>query len=466
MLGCSCNFSNFLAVLATLTVIVIAYFKWSFQYWQRRNLPYLKPTIPWGTSSNLLKPDVYIGVQVKRQYHTMKAKGWKHGGLFSVTTPIYLVVDLEYVKNIMTRDFQYFIDRGLYYNEKDDPLSAHLFAIGGQKWRNLRTKLTPTFTSGKMKMICGSQTPIDIKEALGCFTTDVIGSCAFGLDYNTFKEENSPFREYGRKALLTSPLLMLRLIFGMLFPNVARRLGVTAVRKDVSAFFMKVVKDTIHYRETNNVTRKDFMQILIDLKNQNSDALTVEEAAAQCYIFFLARNPHLQEKLRHEINTVLDKHDDKITYEAIQDLKYMDQVINEALRMYPPVSLVTRKCVKDYKVPDADVTIEEGVVVMIPIMGIHYDEDYYPEPETFDPERFNEENKKSRPQYIHLPFGEGPRNCIGLRFGLMQTKVGLTAALKRYRFTVNKKTQEPLKLNVKSMLTSAEGEIWLNAEKI
>ena len=448
MLGCSCNFSNFLAVLATLTVIVIAYFKWSFQYWQRRNLPYLKPTIPWGTSSNLLKPDVYIGVQVKRQYHTMKAKGWKHGGLFSVTTPIYLVVDLEYVKNIMTRDFQYFIDRGLYYNEKDDPLSAHLFAIGGQKWRNLRTKLTPTFTSGKMKMMfqtlvdcvpnliekiessCGSQTPIDIKEALGCFTTDVIGSCAFGLDCNTFKEENSPFREYGRKALLTSPLLMLRLIFGMLFPNVARRLGVTAVRKDVSAFFMKVVKDTIHYRETNNVTRKDFMQILIDLKNQNSDALTVEEAAAQCYIFFLggfetsstvmtftlyelARNPHLQEKLRHEINTVLGKHDDKITYEAIQDLKYMDQVINEALRMYPPVSLVTRKCVKDYKVPDADVTIEEGVVVMIPIMGIHYDEDYYPEPETFDPERFNEENKKSRPQYTHLPFGEGPRNCIG-----------------------------------------------------
>ena len=55
---------------------------------------------------------------------------------------------------------------------------------------------------------------------------------------------------------------------------------------------------------------------------------------------------------------------------------------------------------------------------------------------------------------------------VGLRFGLMQTKVGLTAALKRYRFTVNKKTQEPLKLNVKSMLTSAEGEIWLNAEKI
>ena len=444
----SCGFCNFLAAVTTLTIIIITYYKWSFQYWRRRNIPYLKPKIPWGTSSNPLKPKEFIGLRLKRQYDAMKARGWKHGGLFSLTRPMYLVLDLDYVKNILAKDFQYFLNRGFYYNEKDDPLSAHLFAIGGQKWRNLRTKLTPTFTSGKMKMMfqtlvdtvpnliktiesdCASQTPIDIKEVLGCFTTDVIGSCAFGLDCNTFKEENSPFREYGRKALLMSPLLMLKLIFGMRFPNVAKSLGVTTVPKNVSAFFMKVVKDTIDYREANKVTRKDFMQILIDLKNQTSDALTAEEVAAQCYVFFLAgfetsstvmtftlyelaRNPHLQEKLRHEINTVLEKHDTKITYEAIQEMKYMEQVINEALRMYPPLSLLNRKCLKDYKVPDEDVIIEEGMSVTISVLAIHYDREYYPEPEKFDPERFSEENKKSRHPYAHIPFGEGPRNCIG-----------------------------------------------------
>jgi hypothetical protein len=159
--------------------------------------------------------------------------------------PSYLVLDLDYIKNIMTKDFQYFTDRGFYYNEKDDPLSAHLFAIGGQKWRNLRTKLTPTFTSGKMKMMFQTlvdcepnllqkiendrvaKVPTDIKEALGCFTTDIIGSCAFGLDCNTFAEENSPFREYGRKVFNFNGLRLFKLTFSASFPKTAKILGVT-----------------------------------------------------------------------------------------------------------------------------------------------------------------------------------------------------------------------------------------------
>ncbi|RZC41695.1 p450 domain containing protein, partial [Asbolus verrucosus] len=77
------------------------------------------------------------------------------------------------------------------------------------------------------------------------------------------------------------------------------------------------------------------------------------------------------------------------------------------MRKYPPVALLTRKCVKDYKVPDADVVIENGTSVIIPVLGIHYDEEYYPNPEKFDPDRFSEENKRLRHNYAYLPFGEG-----------------------------------------------------------
>ncbi|RZC42913.1 p450 domain containing protein, partial [Asbolus verrucosus] len=86
--------------------------------------------------------------------------------------------------------------------------------------------------------------------------------------------------------------------------------------------------------------------------------------------------------------------------------------------------------------------------------------------EKFDPERFSEENRSSRHHYAHLPFGEGPRMCIGMRFGLMQAKVGLTSLLRNFKFTVSKKTQEPLKMVVKVDLLAAVGGIWLEAQKL
>jgi cytochrome P450 family 6 len=81
--------------------------------------------------------------------------------------------------------------------------------------------------------------------------------------------------------------------------------------------------------------------------------------------------------------------------------------------MHPPATQTNRKCLEDYKIPGQDVIIEKGTTVIIPIMGIHYDKEYYPEPEKFDPERFTDENKRLRHNFAHIPFGEGPRNCIG-----------------------------------------------------
>lgn len=134
--------------------------------------------------------------------------------------------------------------------------------------------------------------------------------------------------------------------------------------------------------------------------------------------------------------------------------------------MYPPGAVIPRKCVKDYKVPNTNVIIEKGITVLIPILGIHHDKEHYPNPEKFDPDRFTDENKKSRHTYAHIPFGEGPRNCIGLRFGLMQAKVGLASLLRNFKFTVDSKTKEPLQMRAGSLVLAAEGEIWLKAEKL
>lgn len=89
-------------------------------------------------------------------------------------------------------------------------------------------------------------------------------------------------------------------------------------------------------------------------------------------------------------------------------------LFSETLRKYPPVPFITRQCVADYKVPNTDITLDKGTDVIIPLTNIHYDEDNFENSENFDPERFNPENIKNRHQYAHIPFGEGPRVCIGM----------------------------------------------------
>ena len=85
----------------------------------------------------------------------------------------------------------------------------------------------------------------------------------------------------------------------------------------------------------------------------------------------------------------------------------------ETLRKYPPFTFIRRKCTKSTKLRGTDVTVDKGTQIMVPVLGLHRDPKYYPDPERFDPERFSEEEKKKRPHFCYLPFGEGPRICIG-----------------------------------------------------
>lgn len=155
------------------------------------------------------------------------------------------------------------------------------------------------------------------------------------------------------------------------------------------------------------------------------------------------------------------------------------------MRIYPAIPSLNRQCTKDYHIPDTDITIEKDTKVLISILGLHHDPEYFPDPEKFDPERFNDTNKHNIRPFTYLPFGDGPRNCIGkenkhlhinlkcipvffigLRFGLMQSKVGLAVLLKDYEFRVNPQTKMPLKMNPRSMILTVDGGVWLDVKKV
>lgn len=122
--------------------------------------------------------------------------------------------------------------------------------------------------------------------------------------------------------------------------------------------------------------------------------------------------------------------------------------------------------IKDYKVPNSSYTIPKNTLIMIPSYGIHYDSDLYPNPDQFDPNRFNSDDMKNRHPCTYLAFGEGPRGCIGLRFGTIQTKLGLAVLLRNFEFSSCSKTVIPIKIQTKSIVLTTKGGLWLNVKKL
>lgn len=225
-----------LSIAAGIFALIYLYFLYSFGYWKRRGVPEIQPIFPYG-SSRITNRDFTIGGVSADYYKEFKRRGCRYGGIYAGPSPKLVLLDLELIKQIFTKDFAYFTGRGNYVNEKDEPIAAHLFNLDGKRWKNLRTKLTPTFTSGKMKMMFNTLVDcseymrdallnktndvMKVKDVCARFTTDVIGSCAFGIDCNSFKDPNAEFRVIGMKVFSHNPFMRLKKFIAVAAPDFA-----------------------------------------------------------------------------------------------------------------------------------------------------------------------------------------------------------------------------------------------------
>lgn len=497
-----------LAIVLGLVGYIIYHLRQSLTYWQRRGIPCDEPDFYAGNTVGLGRTRSFSDIWMDT-YKTFKGSGpfcgfyWGRGANVFVLTP-------ELAKLVLIKDFNKFADRGFYTNPKDDPLSGQLFLLDGHKWRAMRSKLSPTFTSGKMKMMypvivrvgeelanlftkMQKEDPvIEVKELTARFTTDVIGTCAFGIECNSLKNPNSEFCVMGRKALNDVRLKPLGRMLVNTFPNLAKLLHVKMIPDHITDFYMRIVRENIEYREKNNIRRNDFFDMLLDLMNNKlmksedgqNMSITVEELAAQAYVFLiagfetssttlsfalyeLAQHADIQERARQEVLQVLERHAGEFTYECMSEMVYLNQIISETLRMYTVLPVLNRKCLEDYPVPGhPKYVIKKNMKILIPVGAMHRDPDLYPNPDVFNPDNFAPENQAKRDCIEFLAFGEGPRNCIGMRFGQMQVRVGLAYLLKNFRFTVCDKTPIPMTYNMISYLISSKSGIYLRVDKV
>lgn len=183
--------------------------------------------------------------------------------------------------------------------------------------------------------------------------------------------------------------------------------------------------------------------------------MSYEQIAAQVFIFYLAgteststtasftlhelaHNPSLMERVQGDIDATLARFDGVVSYESINEMKFLDLCVKETLRKYPSLPILNRECTKDYRIPGTDHVIQRGTPIVISLLGIQRDERYFPDAMKYDPERFERLDFDSK---AYLPFGEGARNCIAYRMGLMTTKVALVILLSKFNFESREKQE-------------------------
>ncbi|XP_059105880.1 cytochrome P450 3A31-like isoform X2 [Peromyscus eremicus] len=476
-------------LLAISLVLLYRYGTHKHDVFKRQGIPGPKPLPFVGTLLNYYKGIWKFDIECYKKY----GKIW---GLFDGHIPVLAITDTEMIKNVLVKEcYSVFTNR-----REFGPVGIMRKAVSMSKdedWKRIRALLSPAFTSGKLKEMfpiieqygdilvkylrreAEKGKPIPMKEVFGAYSMDVITSTSFGVNVDSLNNPKDLFVEKARKLIrfdFFDPLFMSVVLFPFLTP-MYEKLNVSIFPNDSIAFFKKFVDRMKENRlYSNQKHRVDFLQLMMNMRKNCKDkeshkALSDMEIVVQSIVFILggyettsntivfalyslATHPDIQKKLQEEIDKTLPNKASP-NYDELMEMEYLDMVLNETLRLYAVANRIFQACKQDVEIDG--VFIPKGSLVTVPIYALHRDPEYWPEPEEFRPEsRFSKENKGSINPYVYLPFGNGPRNCLGMRFALMNLKLTLTKVLQNFTLQPCKETQIPMKLDKKLLLQPAK----------
>ncbi|CAL1528688.1 unnamed protein product [Lymnaea stagnalis] len=476
-------FLEFAAVFVlTSTLALLWHLHYHFSQFKRLGIQGPRPSLFFG---NLME------IRSKGQFQALKDWTKLYGdvfGYFEGYTPVMAVSDPDILRNVLLKDASNFMKR------KPFPLaprkSLGLFLEDGQQWKRSRALLTPAFSTGKLKKMtpimseaadilverlvdrAKEQKSMDIYSVFQSLTLDVIGRCAFGLKTKAQVDEKDVFLVKIRSLFHTMSTTVIEPIV-MAVPCLSY--FIFALKNMVFLFGMNPVvwlrnsmRDVIRVRKSlgPNANIIDLVQLMLFPEKHQHDActdphvgLTEREIVAQSMTFLLAgyettsavlayfchemaKNPDIQERLYREIRDHIEK---DVNYESIQDLHFFDAVFDEVCRMYPTASfIVTRQAAEERQY--GHVTIPAGMNILANVWALHRDERYWTDPETFNPDRFMDEPHCKKSTFTYIPFGAGPRHCIGMRFATIEAKITIVKVIQNFLIEKAADTRDDLEL--------------------
>ncbi|EDV44045.1 uncharacterized protein Dana_GF16231 [Drosophila ananassae] len=479
-------------LLIAVATLIYVYLKWTFSYWDRKGFRSAGSSIPFGVLEAVSKGKRSFGMAINDLYNSTKGPVV---GMYLTLRPALLIRDAQLAHDVLVKDFTSFHDRGVYVDEENDPISAGLFSLEGASWKTMRTKLSPSFTSGKLKAMfetsdavgdklvahLNSLLPakgskeVELKALMATYAVDIIASTIFGLDVDSFADPNNVFLGISKTINRNTFTDVVRGTTSFLYPGLEKLFVRLGWKQDAIEGMRELASQTIDLREKNNIVRKDLLQLLLQLRNQgeistDDSVWTAENSkqglksmskdliAGQLFLFYaagfettastasftlfeLSQNPEAMARAQEDVRSAIASHGGKLTYDAIQDMKYLEACVLETARKYPALPILNRICTQDYPVPDSKLVIRKGTPIVISLIGMHRDADNFPDPLSYQPERYLEESKSFN-QAAYMPFGEGPRHCIGARMGKVNVKLALAKVLSNFNVDISPEKRE------------------------
>ncbi|XP_053601193.1 cytochrome P450 6B5-like [Plodia interpunctella] len=484
-----------IVLLISIALLVFIYItrKNNEAYWTKRGVKFNdrnKITGPLWDFLTSNKPLFQILDEIYKKYRDEPAVGI--GGLL---TPTLLVNDATNIQHLFQTDFKSFNHRGFEVNDGDH-LADNILFMNGNRWKLVRQSMTPVFTSAKLKKMfyimdkSGKDFVDYIKDntlrlnkdafhSISTYCCASIGAAVFGIVSESVFD--SPFLDVAKRAANLSFWTNFKFSLMILSPWLSKKLNFK-IFSEHEEFFIGAMKRIIRQREQEHGQKHDFADICVSL--QRSGTLkdretglelepTDELLSGQAFFFFtagvdpsaasiyaclleLGRHPEHLQKVHDEIDSTFEALGGKLTYESVMDMEYLEKVLCESLRLWPPIGNLSRQCVEDTVLPVGNIKIEKGTKVFVPVYQLHHDPKHYPDPEVFDPERFASEaardnsiympfgkgnrlcvgmrfaSEAARDSGVYMPFGKGNRLCVGMRFARLQVKTGLIYFLRHF----------------------------------